>query len=76
MYLSKETTEKGRQMKMQMLMTIDNNDSSASEKIWLTNGFFEDKRSDLTVSKENFPVNTLLYLNQGVITNLRLGNLS
>ena len=72
MYLSKEATEKDRQMKMQM--TIDNNDSSASEKIWLTNSFFGDQRSDLTVSKENFPENTLLYLNQGVITNLKAGD--
>ena len=47
MYLSKEATEKDRQMKMQMLMTIDNNDSSAPEKIWLTNGFIGDQRSDL-----------------------------
>ena len=74
MYLSKEATEKDRQMKMQMLMTIDNNDSSASEKIWLTNGFFGDQRSDLTVSKENFPENTLLYSNQGVITNFKAGD--
>ena len=61
-------------MKMQMLMTINNNDSSASEKIWLTNGFFGDQRSDLTVSKENFPVNTLFYSNQGVIANLKAGD--
>ena len=74
MYLSKEATEKDRQMKMQMLMTIDNNDSSASEKIWLTNSFFGDQRSDLTVSKENFPENTLLYSSQGVITNLKAGD--
>ena len=33
MYLRKEATEKDRQMKIQMLMTIDNNYSSASEKI-------------------------------------------
>ena len=71
MYLSKEATEKDRQMKMQMLMTIENSDSSASEHIWLTNKFFGDQRSDLTVSKENFPENMLIYSNQGVITNLK-----
>ena len=73
MYLSKEATEKDRQMKMQMLMTIANSDSSESESIWLNNGFLGDQRSDLTVSKENFPENTLLYANQGVITNLKAG---
>ena len=59
---------------MQMLMTIDNNGSSASEKIWLANGFFRDQRSDLTVSKKNFPEITLLYSNQGVISNLKAGD--
>ena len=76
MYLSREATEKDRQMKMQMLMTIKNSDSSASESIWLTNGFFGDQRSDLTVSKENFPENTLSYSNQGEITNLKAGDLA
>ena len=61
MYLSKEATEKDRQMKMQMLMAIENSNSPSSEHIWLTNGFFGDQRSDLTVSKENFLENTLLY---------------
>ena len=69
MILSKEATEKDRQMKMKLFMSIDNSDSSPSEKIWVNNGFFGDQRSDLTVSKEKFPENTLLYANQGVITN-------
>ena len=74
MYLRKEDTEKDRQMKMQMLMTSENRDSSASECICLTNGFFGDQRSELTVSKQNFPENTLIYSNQGVITNLKAGD--
>ena len=74
MYLSKKATEKDRQIKMQMLMTIENSDSSASEPIWLTNGFFGDQRSDLTVSKENLLENTLIYSNQEAITNLTAGD--
>ena len=75
LYLSKEATEKDRQMKMQMLMAIDNKKQSlASESIWVSNGFFGDQRSDLTVSKENFPENALIYPNQGVITNLKAGD--
>ena len=59
-------------MKMQMLMAMDNNkQSSAPESIWVSDGFFGDQRSDLTLSKENFPVNTLIYPNQGVIANLK-----
>ena len=73
MILSKEATEKDRQMKMKLFMSIDNSDSSPSEKIWVNNGFFGDQRSDLTVSKEKFPENTHLYVNQGVITNLKAG---
>ena len=62
-------------MKMQMLMAIDNNKQSlASESIWVSNGFFGNQRSDLTLSKENFPENTLIYLNQGVITDLKAGD--
>ena len=40
MYLSKKATEKDRQLKMQMFMSIDKSDSSASEQIWQNNGFF------------------------------------
>ena len=59
-------------MKMQMLMAMDNNkQSSAPESIWVSDGFFGDQRSDLTLSKENFPENTLIYPNQGVIANLK-----
>ena len=60
-------------MKMQMLMTIENSNSSASKRIWFHNCFFGDQRSDIIISKENFPENTLLYANQGVITNLKAG---
>ena len=62
-------------MKMQMLMRIDNNkESSTSESIWVSNGFFSHQRSYLTLYKENFPENTLIYLNQDVITNLKAGD--
>ena len=64
-YLSKDATEKDRQLKMQMFKLIDKDDSSSSEQIWVKNGFSRDKRSDLTVRKENFPENTLVYCNQG-----------
>ena len=50
---------------MQMFMLIDKDDSSSSEQIWVKNGFFGDKRSNLTIRKENFHENTLVYCNQG-----------
>ena len=62
-------------------MLIDKDDSSSSEQIWVKNGFFGDKRSNLTIRKENFPENTLVYCNQGeqgggggrVVTSLKAG---
>ena len=43
MYLSKEATEKDRQMKNQMVMIIENSDSSASERIGSLMGSLETK---------------------------------
>ena len=31
-------------------------------------GFFNEQRSDLTITKPNFPENTLVYVNQGSIS--------
>ena len=45
MYLSKEATEKDRQLKMQMFMSIDSDDSSAPGKVWLKNSFLEIKEA-------------------------------
>ena len=45
MYLSKEATEKDRQLKMQMFMSIGSDDSSAPGKVWLKNGFLEIKEA-------------------------------
>ena len=73
MILKKEATEKDKEMKMKLFMSIDNSDSSPSKKTWMSNGFFGDQRSDLTVSKQNFPESTLLYANQCVITHLKAG---
>lgn len=58
---------------MQMYISIDNNNPSPSGKVWLSNGFFGDQRSDLTFSKENFAENTLLYANQGIVTIVKGG---
>ena len=50
---------------MQMMLSLDKSDSSYSEKIWKKNGFFGDQKSDFTITKPNFPENTLVYCNQG-----------
>ena len=75
MYLSKEATNKDQCLKMQMMLSLDKEDSTNnSEKIWSSNGFFGDQKGDFTIKKANFPENTLVYCNQGTISNLKSGD--
>ena len=39
-----------------------------SEKVWQESGFFDDRRSDLTIPKGNFPENTLYYVYQSSVS--------
>ena len=74
MYLSKEANIKNQSFKMQMLLSIDNDKKAPSEKIWVKNEFFRDQRADLTIFKPNFPENTLLYANQGIVSTVKDGD--
>ena len=47
MHLSKEATNKDQSLKMQIILSIDNNKKTQSEKIWVKNRFFGDQRADL-----------------------------
>ena len=42
-----------------------------SERIWYDNGFFSDQRADFNLSKNIFPENTLVYVNQGTISTVK-----
>ena len=59
---------------MQMMLSLDKTYSTNTEKIWKKNFFFGDQESDFTITKPNFPENTLVYCNQGVILVLKAGN--
>ena len=37
-------------------------------------GFFNEQRNDLTITKPNFPENTLVYVNQGSISTVKGGH--
>ena len=64
LFLSKEASNKDEQLKTQMLVSFeDDDDSKNSENVWLESGFFDDRRSDLTIPKANFPESTLCYIN-------------
>ena len=72
--LSKEATSKDQQLKTQMLTSSKNNESKKTETVWPGNRFFDEQRSDLTITKPNFPENTLVYINQGSISTVKGGH--
>ena len=73
MYLTKEATNKNKNLKNKLLLTTGtgNKKSTDNEKIWNKPGFFGDQVADFTTNKVNFPENTLVYPNQGNITPVR-----
>ena len=56
-----------------MMVSLGESKESNTEKIWEEPGFFKDQRVDLTISKANFPENTLVYVNQGSISQMKDG---
>ena len=74
LFLSKEATSKDQQLKTQMLISLKDNESKKTETVWSGNGFFDEERSDLTITKPNFLENTLVCINQGSISNVKGGH--
>ena len=52
MFLSKEATNKDQILKMKMMLSLDKDDSTSSEKIWKVKDFFGDQKGDFTVKKK------------------------
>ena len=73
MYLSQEVTSKDQQLKTQMAVSLQDDETKNSEKVSLESGFFHDRRSNLTIPKTNFPENTLCYVNQGTVSLVKVG---
>ena len=65
--LSKEFTNKDQQLKMQMLVSFQDDESKGAEKVWQESDFFNERRGELTISKANFPENTFVYANQASV---------
>ena len=59
--------------KSQMLVSLGETKDSNTEKIWEESGFFKEQRIDLTIPKANFPENTLCYVNQGSVSQVKDG---
>ena len=71
MFLSKEASNKDQQLKTQMLVSFQDNESKNTQNVWQESGLFDDHRSDLTIPK--FPENTLVYVNQGSVSLVKGG---
>ena len=56
-----------------MMVSLGESRDSNTEKIWEEPGFFKDQRVDLTIPKANFPENTLVYVNQGSVSQMKDG---
>ena len=74
MFLSKEANSKDVQLKTQMVLALQDDESKGTENIWKGNGFFGDERAELTILKANFPENTLVYINQGAVSLVKGGD--
>ena len=55
MYLHKEATSKDLQLIYRMVLSITDNESKDSGKIWKDHGFFGYQQAELTILKANFP---------------------
>ena len=63
MLLTKELNEKDRNLKSQLLTSI-NDAKTPSESFWSKIGFFRDVKSDFNLRKIDFPEKALIYINQ------------
>ena len=74
LYLSKEANSKDAQLKIQMVLSFQDDESKGPENIQKENVFFGDQQAELTILKANFPENTLVYINQGTVSLLKGGD--
>ena len=70
-HLFKEATQKEKSFKTQLLFTSNDEKPTKTERIWKHSSFFNDQKGDFTISKINFPENTLVYTNQGTVSTIK-----
>ena len=73
MFLSSESQNQNKKLKSQMMVSLGESRDSNTEKMWEEPGFFKNQRVDLTIPKANFPENTLVYINQGSVSQMKDG---
>ena len=57
-----------------MALSLQDDESKGTEKIWQENGFFGDQRAESTILKANFPENNLVYVNYGTVSLVKGGD--
>ena len=71
--MEKEMSEGDKNLKMKMFFSEESSLNKSNESLWAKDGFFKDQRSELNLSKANFPENTLVYVNQARISTVKAG---
>ena len=71
--MEKEMREGDKNLKMKLLFSEDSTINKSNETLWPKDGFFNEQRSELNLSKANFPENTLVYINQARISTVKAG---
>ena len=61
------------QLKTQMVLSLHDDKSKRTENIRKENGFFGNQRAELTILKDNFSENTLVYVDQGTLSLVKGG---
>ena len=56
-----------------MFLSLTDDESKGSEKIWKEFGLLKDQRVELTIPKANFLENCLMYINQGSLSVVKGG---
>ena len=70
MSLSREITDAERSVRSQYTvasMDVDG-DKRPCEKVWTSNGYFGELKSDFVLHKQDFPENCLIYCNQAYVS--------
>ena len=71
--MEKEMSEGDKNLKMKMYLSEESSLQKNNECLWAKDGFFNEQRSELNLSKANFPENTLVYVNQARISTVKAG---
>ena len=71
--MEKEMSEGDKNLKMKLLFSGDSSLDKSNEALWAKDHFFKEQRSELNLSKSNFPENTLVYVNQARVSTVKAG---